>query len=117
MFTKLAEYLEKQEYTGIYMTSTDNKREMLAYNNGTMGGYKKIPISNDFISKNVADLFEKYNFEIISKEKNGVYFQRWSNRDYGRGVVYSIDGELPQNELLIKLEPLNEQNWYFYEEK
>lgn len=113
----IAVYLEKQEYTDIYITATDSEGDMLAYNNDTNEGAKVIPISDDFISKNITDLFKKHNYSIITKCENGVYFQRWSNRDYGRGVVYSIDGEQPQNEFLTKLEPLNENNWYFYEEK
>jgi len=116
MLLSVAKYLEKQEYTSIYITSTDKKGEMFASTNSKEVG-KFIHISDDSISKNVNELFEKHNYNVITKEKNGIYFQRWSNRDYGRGVVYSINEERPQNGLIAKLEPLTEESWYFYEEK
>lgn len=112
----VAKYLEKQEYISIYITSTDKKGEMFASINNKEAG-KRIQISDDLIATNITDLFEKYNYNVITKEGNDIYFQRWSNKDYGRGVVYSTDGERPKNELITKLEPLSEKNWYFYEEK
>ena len=112
----VAEYLDKQEYVSIYITSTDEKGKMFASENDTQMG-KYIQISDDMIATYITDLFIKYDYEVIIKEDNGIYFQRWSNRDYGRGVVYSTDGESPVNEFITILEPLSEKNWYFYEEE
>ena len=112
----IAIYLEKQEYKSIYITENDKRGEMFVSISPTEMG-KSITISNDKVSDDITYLFEKQHYTIINKSKNGIYFQRWSNRDYGRGVVYSTDGEQPQNELLSKLESLKEKNWYFYEEK
>lgn len=116
MLLSVAKFLENQEYTSIYITPTHEKGEMFASTNAEKVG-KSINISDASISDNIADLFEKNNYNIISKELSVIYFQIWSNRDYGRGIVYSIDGERPQNGLITKLEPLTEENWYFYEEK
>lgn len=114
--SNVAKYLEKEEYINIYITSTDNKGEMFVSKNNKEVG-KHIQITDKIIATSIKDLFEKNNYNVITKEENGIYFQRWSNRDYGRGVVYSIDGEQPKNELITKLEPLLEVNWYYYEEK
>ena len=116
ILSSVAKYLEKQEYISIYITATDKKGEMFA-STSTKDVGKSINISDDSISKNVVDLFEKHRFNVITKKVDGIYFQRWANKDYGRGVVYSINGQHPQNGLITKLEPLNEENWYFYEEK
>ncbi len=113
---KIAMYLEKQEYSSVHITSTDKRGEMFV-STDTMEVGKFVQISDDFIATSIVDLFEKYKYSVITKEQNGIYFQRWSNRDYGRGVVYSINGERPKNELITILEPLTEANWYFYEEK
>ncbi len=116
MLQSVAEYLENQEYTKIYITSTHKKGEMYASNNSKEVA-KPIHIADDSTSKNIADLFEKHKYTVITKELNGIYFQRWSNRDYGRGIVYTIDGERLKNKSITKIEPLTEENWYFYEEK
>ena len=113
---RLAEYLEKQEYSRIHITSTSKRGEMFASRNTDEMG-KHIQILDNSIVENISELFEKYNYKVIKKQTNGIYFQRWSNRDYGRGVVYTINAERPKNELITKLEPLSEENWYFYEEK
>lgn len=111
----VAKFLEKQEYSKIYITSTDDEGEMYASNANEV--FKPINISNALIADNMTTLFKKYKYKVITKKNNGIYFQRWSNRDFGRGIVYSINGEDPQNEFITKLEPLSEINWYYYEEK
>ena len=116
ILSSVVKYLEKQEYVSIYITSTDKKGEIFVSKNDNESS-KRIQITDELIATRITDLFKKYNYNVITKEGNGIYFQRWSNKDYGRGVVYSIDGERPNNELTTKLEPLFERNWYFYEEK
>ncbi len=112
----VAKYMEIQDFSIIYITSNHNEGEMLGLiRSGETGQH--IRISDDSISKSIQELFKKYNFSVIRKEKNGIYFQRWANMDVGWGVVYSINGERPINKLITKLEPLQEANWYFYEEK
>lgn len=112
----VAKFLEQQEYISIYITSTSKSGEMFATKNNKEAG-EHTHITDNQIATRITDLFEKYKFNVITKKENGVYFQRWSNRDYGRGVVYSLNGERPENALITILEPLSEGNWYFYEEK
>lgn len=116
ILTSIAEYLETQEYTTMYITSTSKNGEMFVYKNDKEMG-KNIEITDNLMAAVITDLFEKYKYQVIYKGKNGIYFQRWSNRDYGRGIVYSINGERPENEQITKLEPLSQKCWYFYEEE
>ena len=56
-------------------------------------------------------------YRVIGKGGNGVYFQRWANLDVGRGIVYSIDGNTPDEsslEFLTEIKSLSEERWYFY---
>ncbi|MDR2599663.1 MAG: hypothetical protein LBC73_05250 [Oscillospiraceae bacterium] len=46
-----------------------------------------------------------------------IVFLRWSTRNQARGIVYSIDGSIPDEsmfECLIHIEPMSEDRWYFY---
>lgn len=111
----IASYFVKQKYDSIYITTNSKKGEMFVSNNEEMG--KTIKITDNEIVEKITDLFEKYHYNVLIRDHNGIYFQRYSNRDYGRGVVYSTDGETLQNEFLTIVEPLTCENWYFYEEK
>jgi hypothetical protein len=116
MITNITNYLVSQEYPDIYITSNYVKGKMSVSNNSNETS-KMVNIPSDSIAENIDTLFYKHKYEVITKKDNYIYFQRWSNRDYGRGIVYSINGIPPENDLIIKIEPLNEKNWYFYEEK
>jgi len=64
----------------------------------------------------ISSLFEN-GYKVIAKSDNSVHFLRSSpTMDFGSGVVYSIDGSEPTLEILTKLEPLAEPNWYYYEQ-
>ena len=41
---------------------------------------KRIQIPDDFIAISITCLFEKYNYNVITKKDIGIYFQSWSNR-------------------------------------
>ena len=70
ILSSVAKYLEKQEYVSIYITSTNKKRVLFTSENDK---------GVDLIATNITDLFEKYNYSVITKDGNGIYFQRWSN--------------------------------------
>ena len=42
-------------------------------------------------------LDDALKIESVTKKDNYIYFQLWSNRKDGRGVVYVEDGGLPQS--------------------
>lgn len=55
-------------------------------------------------------------YKNIEKAGNYISYLRWSDLDSGRGIVYSVDGNKPDLPFLTKIEPLGEENWYYYEE-
>ena len=112
--TKIAEYLENLDYSEILIRSSYEMGEMYALI-GTMEIGEFMQISDNEMAQIIYKFMEANKYNFIEKEENGVYFQKWADLDRGRGVVYSLDGEDPQNELITILEPLAEKNWYFYE--
>lgn len=113
---KVAEYLENPEYYSVYINSHHNKGEMsVAYNSKEMSKITQI-IDND-ITEYISYLFQECGYNVIIKRSNTIYFQRWSTRDYGRGVLYLISGDHPLDKSLEILVPLEESKWYFVESK
>ena len=54
-------------------------------------------------------------YSVIVMSDNAIRFQRWSSRDIGHGIVFSIDGNAPELHALTRLEPLPKPSWYYYE--
>lgn len=78
--------------------------------------YKK-NIKDKRVLDAITRLLEDRRYSVIGKSGNTVYFQKWERgADLGVGLAYSLDGLEPVLQYLTKLEPLLEENWYFYEE-
>ena len=80
--------------------------------------YGRIPIDDERYLVVIQNLFNR-GFRVISKDEKAVSFLRWSTRNHGRGIVYSLDGTTPDEEsltFLTEIEPLTEDRWYFYVE-
>jgi hypothetical protein len=105
------EYIEGHNYDSVYAT--------LTYEDGILyvDEIGDVEITDETVKIAINRLFDESGYSVISKDKNGIYFQRWSNLKIGKGVVYSLDGKKPINEYLIKLEDLKKCNWYYYEEE
>jgi hypothetical protein len=110
----VAEYLKKQEYSYITISYDDKKSGEMYVSGSNTQKSEYIKIADDSVAENIADLFGKYKYERITKDGNGIYFQRSSNLKYGSGVVYSIDDEEPQGKRFTQLSPLSEKSWYYY---
>ena len=74
-------------------------------------------IKDQKVVDDLKTLFEEKGYEVIGKNNNTIYFQKWSRgADLGIGLAYLIDLDANSDlEFLVKLEPLLEKNWYFYE--
>ena len=75
-----------------------------------------IVVENEEVVKSILFLFQQ-GYQRLDKSRGTIRFQRWSTLDAGSGMVYSINGTTPNENIfpfLIKLEPLNENRWYFY---
>jgi hypothetical protein len=83
-----------------------------------VGELGSVPVSDQKVIDTVALLFSS-GYQTITKKENAIVFLRWTGRDSGRGVVYSLDGQLPNESVLpflIRIEPLSIEGWYYYEE-
>lgn len=58
----------------------------------------------------------KRKYSVIGRKDNTIYFLRWSIRDNGRGIAFSVDGSEPTLQFLTKIVSLPNPNWYYYEE-
>ncbi len=110
---------EKTELTMVVEYAENNN---FYFNDNDLGDLPKDSISQSkdiektLFEESIVKLFEKYGYDLIYTENNGVYFQYWANMDYGRGLVYSLDGKKPTpSGYLTVIEPIGEKNWYFYE--
>ena len=69
------------------------------------------------IAKAAERIYKKCKWQSICSQQNAVYFQLWSNRKYGRGVLYCTNINALNNELLVEIQPLSQPFWYFYIEE
>ena len=100
-FTMVADYLSKAEVDP-YITKEKIKLPTF--------------IENDEITSIIKFLFEKKHVINIVKSEKNIYFLMKSGLDIGKGIVYSFDEELPKLQFLTKLIPLDEPQWFYYEE-
>jgi hypothetical protein len=102
-------YMLDSKYKGMVIYCTDEDKTMYVIE------YGDIPIGDTMVIETI-DILKQKGYQTIVKEKNNISFVRSSSLDAGSGVVYSIDGSEPQLQFLTRLEPLEEPNWYYYEE-
>ena len=119
----IVDYMKNSEYADIIIQSND-----YVYNDenyGTWHIYDDTLKNNEAGNKKIKDknivdildvLFKKKNYHNISKNGNTISFLLWSNLDAGRGLAYTIDGSTPSLQFLTKIEKLDKDNWYYYEE-
>lgn len=81
----IVNYIEKQGYNSVYITSTFKKGELSVNYDNEMN--ETIMISDEAVIEKFTTLFDKYHYNQVIKDNNDIYFQRYSNPDYGRGVV------------------------------
>lgn len=117
---KITDFLADSNYSTIYINRTDYIYEdgfygsWYAYNEGDNSG-GKMRINDDKVVEMLNDFFKNKGYQTIVKDQNAIHFQLWANLDAGSGVVYSMDGNEPKMQLLVKLEKLDKDNWYYYE--
>ncbi len=70
--------------------------------------------------KRVSDALKKLltikDYNMIGRNGDTVYFEKWSFGERSRGIAYSITGEETLLiDCLVKQEPLSRTGWYYYE--
>ena len=99
--SNVAKFIGASQYDNVYIVEENDIADLSVSENEVVADIK-------WLIKN--------GYDVISKEKNTVYFQRWSNLDAGRGVCYVVDDENPTIQFLTKYEKLSKENWFYYEE-
>ena len=75
-----------------------------------------IAIESEDVLGALTYLFDR-GFQVIIRRSDIIRFQKWSTLDHGRGIAYSIDGRIPDEngiQHLTEIESLSEEGWYFY---
>lgn len=117
-FLSVVSYLQDLPYDSILINEGFGKNKLSFYgsNNGQMGSTFEIYDKNALSDIYYIAIDCKYS--VINKENNVISFQRFSTLDAGKGIAYSIDRHIPdQNSIqfLTKIERLSEEGWYYYE--
>lgn len=88
---------------------------IMSVSNGSEIG--NVVIEDEAVLQSVKKIFEEQGYDYIGKNGNTIYFQEWSAlRDNSRGIAYSVNKkDEPEIYFLTKLEPLDEEGWYYYE--
>lgn len=110
-------YLTDIPYENTVINIVENTEiDLIVYNDN---GVTHLTIEDKTVADNIYFLFKKCKYKALTKDGGAISFLRWSDLDNGTGIVYSIDGHIPNEssfDFLTKLEPLSEENWYYYEE-
>jgi hypothetical protein len=107
-------FLVNSGYDSIYIPYFDKSCTM-----SITSEHIDVTIDDSGVAAAINRLINWRGYKVISTTENTVEFLRWSNKDNGRGAVFSIDGEIPDEAsltFLTHIEPLTEPNWYYYEE-
>ncbi len=105
-FIIVANLLEKSEIEEIFIGSEEdfNKLDNLGLSEN------ELKLLKDTRNKLIKDC----GVMSIVKQFGNVNFQMWSSRGSGRGITYVFDYEEAKREKGTLLEPLDQENWYFY---
>ncbi len=108
----ITEYFVNSDYQYIYI----NKSHL---NKGTMftgANTRDIKIEDSSVIKALNRLLKKRGYNIIGKDNNTIYFEKWFMFEESRGITYSInEANKPIIEFLTKVKPFFEDGWYYYE--
>jgi len=112
----ITEYFIKSNYLEIYINESSAKKGSMFTGLET----RDVKIEDTTVAEAIDRLFEKRGYKGINRDGNTISFLIWTRlMDFGSGIAYSINGQVPDDmsiQFLTKLEPLDKENWYYYEE-
>ena len=112
----IVNYLEDSEHTSISFSPDRDEGYMLVHSSRL--GFQRTPITDESVIEAIEILRER-GYGVISKNSYMIRFLRWSTMGRGRGILYSLDGSVPDTTILTfftMMEPLSKDGWFFYEE-
>ena len=106
-FVVVQEFLENTDFDYI---SIDNAYDEMYV------GYNKT-IDDASVVTSITKIIKTYNFHKIEKDNNTILFSKRSLlRDFYYGIAYPINNnDEPYVLFLTRMEPLPEDNWYYFE--
>ena len=114
----VSEYMMSCEHESMCCNDVDYKYDDHPERYGCFyadGEYEKIEVPE--VAEAVEKLFLKYRFVSVSKHGDVLKFSRWATLSQDGGMVYCESKERMYEEIdfLYVLDPLKEDNWYYYE--
>ncbi len=110
LLEETAAKLSQLEYDSLYIIEDSDTKEVKISN-----FLSKIEVENELYD-NLKILLGKKGYDVIIKNVNSIEFTNSANTDKGVGYIYSIDGTEPSTQFLTKLEKLDKDGWYYYED-
>lgn len=108
------DYLLECDFDSVIIWSQNVSEENVEMATGREAGM--VPIDNEEAEEAVRRLFRR-GYRIIGKRNGGVYFLDWAILNAGSGIVYSANGNVPDESILqfiTEVVPLKEDKWYYY---
>jgi len=108
----ITEYFVDSEYSEISIRKNNYKKGFMFTSTR-----RDVEIEDEAVAKAIDRILKKRGYKAIIREGNTIYFEKWILFEDIHGIAYSInEGKEPTLQFLIKLEPLSENGWYYYEE-
>ena len=106
LLTTIKEYFFNEDFENITIRDTSPYEILIGLES------ERIYIIDEKILNALHRLFQR-GYSVISKRDNMIQFQKWSNLDQGRGLVYFFD-EQTLGQLRLTTISLSKASWYFY---
>ena len=108
----IVDYLSNLEYAYVSIDKFSVENRVMF--TGANTRYQEI--DNKTVLESLKKLLNNGKYNVVGKNGNTVFFQKWSFLEKDRGIAVSVNKEdLPLVEFLINSEHLSEIGWYYYE--
>lgn len=107
----IAQFLCEENYETIHIS-------LKTWDESTMYAgleYGNVAIDNTDIINKLLNLSDK-GYSVIHKTGKIIFFQDYSTKDFGCGILYNPENEIVQSEFLTRIETTETTDWFYYEE-
>jgi hypothetical protein len=114
LFNSVMDHIKEVEYRSVLLVF-EMKRSGSFMKSISDSGH--LLISDRQVSDAVGAL-RKRGYSSAKKMENCISFVRWSGKDVGKGIAFSVDGSVPSESaisFLTKTKPMTDDGWFYYE--